>query len=53
MSGKKKAQKMSLSDFLANDNTTASSGSWADDVVDLPTAPACKIEKKNLMFFTS
>jgi translation initiation factor 4B len=42
MSGKKKAQKMSLSDFLANDNTTASSGSWADDVVDLPTAPASR-----------
>ncbi|KAI9277374.1 hypothetical protein BY458DRAFT_504770 [Sporodiniella umbellata] len=40
MSGKKKAQKMSLSDFLANDNSAA--GSWADDVSDLPTAPAAR-----------
>ncbi|KAG1445683.1 hypothetical protein G6F56_009828 [Rhizopus delemar] len=34
---------MSLSDFLANDSAAAS-GSWADDVVDLPTAPASRGE---------
>ncbi|CDS03401.1 hypothetical protein LRAMOSA00803 [Lichtheimia ramosa] len=37
MSGKKKAQKMSLSDFLADD-----SGSWADEMATLPSAPAAK-----------
>ncbi|KAI7864685.1 hypothetical protein BDF14DRAFT_1832697 [Spinellus fusiger] len=36
MSGKKKVQKMSLSDFLADD----SKGSWADEMADLPTAPS-------------
>ncbi|CAO3600067.1 unnamed protein product [Absidia cylindrospora] len=38
MSGKKKApkQKMSLSDFLADE----SSGSWADEMSDLPSAPS-------------
>ncbi|KAI8331349.1 hypothetical protein BC941DRAFT_438930 [Chlamydoabsidia padenii] len=38
MSGKKKTQKqkMSLSDFLADE----SSGSWADEMSDLPTAPS-------------
>ncbi|KAI8147302.1 hypothetical protein BJV82DRAFT_595032 [Fennellomyces sp. T-0311] len=39
MSGKKKAQKMSLSDFLADDN---GSGSWADEMPALPSAPAAK-----------
>ncbi|KAI8375272.1 hypothetical protein EDC96DRAFT_496653 [Choanephora cucurbitarum] len=43
MSGKKKAQKMSLSDFLADDTTGGSS--WADDVTDLPSAPAAREEK--------
>ncbi|KAI8093041.1 uncharacterized protein BX664DRAFT_384525 [Halteromyces radiatus] len=38
MSGKKKTQKqkMSLSDFLADE----SSGSWADEMSDLPSAPS-------------
>ncbi|KAI9488317.1 hypothetical protein BDB00DRAFT_791961 [Zychaea mexicana] len=36
MSGKKKAQKMSLSDFLADDNGGAS---WADEMASLPSAP--------------
>ncbi|KAF7730202.1 hypothetical protein EC973_002810 [Apophysomyces ossiformis] len=38
MSGKKKAQKMSLSDFLADQST----GSWADEMEDLPSAPSAK-----------
>ncbi|ORE04960.1 RNA-binding domain-containing protein [Rhizopus microsporus var. microsporus] len=46
MSGKKKAQKMSLSDFLADDSTSTTGGSWADDVVELPTAPASR-ESRN------
>ena len=33
---KKKATKMSLSEFLRDDNTGSSS--WADDLTDLPTA---------------
>ncbi|KAK4517604.1 uncharacterized protein ATC70_000944 [Mucor velutinosus] len=45
MSGKKKAQKMSLSDFLANDTTGGSS--WADDVADLPSAPAGKEDRSD------
>ncbi|KAI8647668.1 hypothetical protein BD408DRAFT_408302 [Parasitella parasitica] len=42
MSGKKKAQKMSLSDFLAKD--AGSDASWADDMIDLPSAPASKVD---------
>ncbi|KAI9320564.1 hypothetical protein BX666DRAFT_1909195 [Dichotomocladium elegans] len=41
MSGKKKAQKMSLSDFLADDN---GGGSWADEMASLPSAPAAREE---------
>ncbi|ORX62332.1 RNA-binding domain-containing protein [Hesseltinella vesiculosa] len=37
MSGKKKPQKMSLTDFLADDSGTSS---WADEMADLPSAPA-------------
>ncbi|KAI9483848.1 MAG: hypothetical protein EXX96DRAFT_559922 [Benjaminiella poitrasii] len=44
MSGKKKAQKMSLSDFLGDDTK---GGSWADDVIDLPTAPAAREDRGN------
>ncbi|CAO3689283.1 unnamed protein product [Umbelopsis ramanniana] len=36
MPKQKKAQKMSLGEFLVDDN----SGSWADEMADLPTAPA-------------
>ncbi|ORY98094.1 hypothetical protein BCR43DRAFT_490865 [Syncephalastrum racemosum] len=42
MSGKKKqTQKMSLSDFLADE----SSGSWADEMASLPSAPAASKEE--------
>ncbi|KAI8874730.1 RNA-binding domain-containing protein [Backusella circina FSU 941] len=34
---------MSLSDFLADDSTGGTS--WADDIVDLPSAPAAKEER--------
>ncbi|KAL1727110.1 hypothetical protein EV714DRAFT_254246 [Schizophyllum commune] len=42
MPPKKKAQKIALSDFLA-DNTL---GSWADEVDALPTAPAMRTEEE-------
>ncbi|CAO3623513.1 unnamed protein product [Cunninghamella blakesleeana] len=40
MSGKKKAQKMSLSNFLSD----GPSGSWADEMADLPSAPSAREE---------
>ncbi|KND02879.1 uncharacterized protein SPPG_01960 [Spizellomyces punctatus DAOM BR117] len=39
--GGKKAEKMSLTDFLMNKDY---GGSWADDVADLPSAPAAVAE---------
>ncbi|ORX34823.1 hypothetical protein BD324DRAFT_635176 [Kockovaella imperatae] len=40
MAPKKKAQKMALADFFAD----AASGSWADEMDNVPTAPAARAE---------
>ncbi|KAI8971068.1 hypothetical protein BDB01DRAFT_812632 [Pilobolus umbonatus] len=49
MSGKKKAQKMSLSDFLADD-TIGGNTSWADDIPELPSAPTAKLADRSDSF---
>ncbi|KAL1745395.1 hypothetical protein HDZ31DRAFT_73558 [Schizophyllum fasciatum] len=46
MPPKKKAQKIALSDFLADDSPAAALGSWADEVDALPTAPAMRTEEE-------